>query len=264
MVFTFAVNLTFLFTESPFLERFARARACGFSAVEFHNPFPYTHDNAAIVRAAEAAGVKIIHFNLPVKAWDTGNRGLASHPGMQAEFRDNVRTAVQWAEQLNCHQLNCPVGNRESGYSPEEQHAVLLENLRYAADVTARSGIMLLLEPLNPLTHPTYLLTTTRRAFELQEAVNARNLKIQYDYYQMQRSEGELAETVRNNLSRIGFIQLADNPGRHQPGTGEINYSFLLADLARLAYDGFVSLEYIPVGRTKDSFGWMREFGVAL
>ncbi|MCC7161444.1 MAG: TIM barrel protein [Anaerolineae bacterium] len=263
-MFSFAVNLTFLFTETPFLERFARARACGFRAVEFHNPYPYIKDGAEIVRTARQAKVEIIHFSLPVQGWEKGNRGIAAHPDLKEEFCQSVATAVQWARQLGCRQLNCPVGNRADGYTLEQQHAMLVENLRYAAEATAQAGITLLLEPLNPLTHPTYLLTTTRRAFQLQDMVNAPNLKVQYDYYQMQRSEGELAETVRRNLSRIGFIQLADNPGRQQPGTGEIRYPFLLADLASSAYDGFVSLEYSPLGKTEDSFGWMREFGAAL
>ncbi len=263
-MFSFAVNLTFLFAETPFLERFARARACGFHAVEFHNPFPYSGRGQDIADAALAAGVRIIHFNLPVENWERGSRGIASHPDRRDEFRNSVQTAVAWAKQLGCRQLNCPVGNREDEYSLEQQNAVLAENLRYAAEVTAKAGIMLLLEPLNPITHPAYLLTTTRRAIELQEMVDAPNLKLQYDYYQMQRSEGELAETVRKNLSRIGFIQLADNPGRHQPGTGETRYAFLLRDLANSAYEGFVSLEYAPLGRTEDSFGWMRELGGAI
>lgn len=263
-MFSFAANLTFLFTETPFLERFAQARAWGFRAVEFHNPFPYSEMCVDVARAARQAGVQIIHFNLPVNNWEDGNRGIAAHPAHRAEFRSNVVNAVEWAERLGCRQLNCPIGNREDEYTFEEQHAVLLENLHYAAGIMARAGINLLVEPLNPLTHPSYLLTTTRDAIELQNAVNAPNLKLQYDYYQMQRSEGELAATVRRNLLRIGFIQLADNPGRHQPGTGEINYPFLLSDLMRLAYDGYVSLEYIPLGRTEDSFGWMKEMGVGL
>lgn len=259
---SFAVNLTFLFTETPFLERFARARACGFRAVEFHNPFPYSENIAAILDAARESDVRIIHFNLPVDDWTNGNRGIAAHPGLEDEFRRSVYTAVEIARALGCRQLNCPVGNREPDYSLAQQHRTLLANLHYAAEVTALADIMLLLEPLNPITHPQYLLTTTQRAIELQDAVNAPNLKIQYDYYQMQRSEGELAETVRTNLSRIGFIQLANNPGRHQPDTGEINFQYLLGQLSNSAYDGFISLEYVPTGHTENSFAWIKNMGL--
>lgn len=263
-MFRFAANLTLLFPDSPFLERIGRARAAGFRFIEFHNPYPYDHDLTQVCAAVDQCGLQVVHFNLPVPDWDKGERGIASRPDLVEEFRMGVAQAIEIARRLKCRQINCPVGHRHLRFSQEEQTRALIENLNYAATESAKEGSTLLLEPLNPITHPAYLLTTTRMTAELQDKVGAPNLKIQYDYYQMQRSEGELAETVRRILPRIGFVQVADNPGRHQPGTGEINFRFLLRELEYLGYSDFVSLEYIPLGKTEESFAWIREYGFSL
>lgn len=261
-MFKFAANLTLLFQDSPFPERIERARVAGFRFVEFHNPHPYDHDLTRLATVVDRCGAQAIHFNFPCPGWDKGERGIAARPDLVAEFRAGVATALEYARRLGCGQINCPVGNREVRFTLEEQIQTLVQNLTYAAAELARQNIRLLLEPLNPIAHPNYLLTTTRSAVELQDRVGAPNIKIQYDYYQMQRSEGELAATVRSILPRIGFVQVADNPGRHQPGTGEINFRFLLHDLARLGYDDFVSLEYSETGRPDEWFGWIREYGL--
>jgi len=257
-----ATNLTFMFTETPFVERFARARAAGFRYVEFHNPYPFCEETVAINRAAQDAGVEIIHFNLPGGDWAAGERGIAVHPDRVEEFRAGVDSTADLAVELGSRQLNCPLGYPTDATSEERQHGTLVDNLRFAAERLAARDVTLLIEPLNPITHPGYPLIDTAGARRVLEDVGHPNLRIQYDYYQMQRSEGELAETVRQNLEHIGYIQLADNPGRHEPGTGEINFRFLLDDLDRLGFDGFVSLEYTPTGRTEDSLGWIAEYGL--
>ena len=259
-----AANLTFMFTETPFMQRFARAAAAGFRFVEFHNPFPYSVDVAAVSAEAQRHNLTIIHCNLPAGDWNNGDRGIAAWPDRITDFRASVETAIVAAQQMGCRQLNCPVGYARDAFTLDEQQQTLIGNLRWAAGQLAQEGILLLIEPLNPITHPGYLLINTAQAVVLQDAVNHPNLKIQYDYYQMQRSEGELALTVEANIGRIGFVQLADNPGRCQPGLGEINYPFLLKRLAALPYDGFVSLEYAPVGSTEESLGWLIECGLRL
>lgn len=257
-----AANLTFMFTEVPFLERFARARAAGFRYVEFHNPYPFCERLEDIGEAASRAGVAIIHFNLPGGDWEAGERGIAILPERTDEFREGLVTTIEVAGRLGCGQLNCPLGYPHPDLPQAPQHQTLIDNLRHAAEATAQAGIRLLVEPLNPITHSGYPLVNTAQAVALQDAVDHPNLLIQYDFYQMQRSEGELIETLRRHLDRIGFVQLADNPGRHEPGTGEINYRYLFAELERMAFDRFISLEYSPSGRTEDSLQWIRDYGI--
>lgn len=260
----FATNLTFMFTEVPFLERFSMAREAGFRRVEFHNPWPFCEDTAAIARAAEQAGVRIIHCNLPGGDWQAGERGIAVFPDRTDEFRQAVVSTIAIAQQLGIRQLNCPLGYPGSSLSHDQWYSTLTNNLRYAAKTTAQAGIMLLVEPLNPITHPGYPLINTAQALELLAEVDHPNLKIQYDFYQMQRSEGELIETVRQHRDHIGFIQLADNPGRHEPGTGEIHYPFLFRELQSMRFDKVISLEYSPVTTTLDSLGWISDYGLNL
>nr|WP_221195703.1 TIM barrel protein [Halomonas organivorans] len=251
-----------MFTEVPFLERFARARTAGFRYVEFHNPYPFCERPEAIREAADRAGVSIIHFNLPGGDWEAGERGIAVLPDRRDEFFRGLDATIEIAGKLGCGQLNCPLGYPREGLAPERQRQTLIDNLRLAAEATAQAGIRLLVEPLNPITHPGYPLVNTAQAAALLDAVEHPNLLIQYDFYQMQRSEGELVETLRHYLDRIGFIQLADNPGRHEPGTGEINYRFLFAELERLAFDRFISLEYSPSAGTEASLAWIRDYDI--
>lgn len=251
----FAANLSFLFTERPFLERFAAAREAGFAAVEFH--FPYAHDPAALAEVVLTSGLEVVLFNLPAGDWAAGERGIACHPRRIAEFQDGVGQAIDYARAVGCPRLNCLAGIAPSDIAPHKVRETLIENLRFAAAVTGRAGMQLVLEPLNARDTPGFFVATTRDALALIEAVGSDNLRLQYDIYHAQVMEGDLARTLQEHLPRIAHIQLADNPGRHEPGTGEINFPFLLAHLDRIGYAGWVGCEYKPSGCSEDSFGWM-------
>ncbi len=259
---TFAANLTMLYTDSPFLERFARARASGFRFVEYL--FPYEYEPPALARALEQNRLTQVLFNLPAGNWGAGDRGIAAHPDRVVEFRQGVARALEFAAALRVKQINCLVGKRDENVPLDEQRRVLVENLRYAAHALAEQGITLLIEHLNPYDVPGFMLVTPNAAFELQAQVDAPNLKIQYDIYHAQRTAGELAATLQKNLARIAHIQIADNPGRHQPGTGEINYRFLFDWIDRSGYTGYVGLEYAPQGTTEESLRWVSEYGYSL
>ena len=251
----FAANLSFLFTERPFLERFAAARAAGFAAVEFH--FPYEHDRAALAEVVLTSGLEVVLFNLPAGDWAAGDRGMACHPRRIAEFQDGVGQAIDYARAMGCGRLNCLAGIAPGEVSHDKARETLIENLRFAAAVSARAGIEMAFEPLNTRDTPGFFVSTTRTALELIKAVGSNNLRLQYDIYHAQVMEGDLARTVEEHLPQIAHIQLADNPGRHEPGSGEINFSFLLQHLDRIGYAGWVGCEYQPSGRTEDSFGWL-------
>lgn len=251
----FAANLSFLFTERPFLERFAAARAAGFTAVEFH--FPYAFDPAALAEVVLTSALDIVLFNLPAGDWAAGERGIACHPRRIAEFQDGVGRAIEYARLLGCAQLNCLAGIAPGEISHDKARETLIENLRFAAAVTARAGIELVLEPLNTRDTPGFLVPTSRSALALIKAVGSNNLRLQYDVYHAQVMEGDLARSLQEHLPLIGHIQIADNPGRHQPGTGEINFPFLFAHLDRLGYPGWVGCEYQPSGATADSLAWL-------
>ncbi|MDP3515113.1 MAG: hydroxypyruvate isomerase [Sulfuritalea sp.] len=252
----FAANLSFLFTERPFFERFAAARAAGFAAVEFH--FPYEHDRAALAEVVLTSGLEVVLFNLPAGDWAAGERGIACHPRRIAEFQDGVGLAIEYARLLGCSRLNCLAGIAPGDISNEKARETLIENLRFAAAVARRADIQLLLEPLNTRDTPGFLVATPRAGLALIEAVGSENLRLQYDIYHAQVMAGDLARSLEEHLLQIGHIQLADNPGRHEPGTGEINFPFLLQHLDRIGYTGWVGCEYKPSGRSEDSFGWMR------
>jgi len=251
----FSANLSFLFTERPFLERFAAARVAGFAAVEFH--FPYEHDPAALVEVVLTSGLEVVLFNLPAGNWVAGERGIACHPRRIAEFQDGVGQAIDYARVIGCGRLNCLAGIAPAGVAVEKARETLIENLRFAAAVTGRAGMQLVLEPLNTRDTPGFFVPDTSTALALIEDVGNDNLRLQYDIYHAQVMEGDLAHTLQQHLPRIGHIQLADNPGRHEPGTGEINFPFLLQHLDRIGYAGWIGCEYKPRGRTEDSFCWM-------
>lgn len=258
----FAANLTMLYSDSPFLARFGRAKASGFRYVEYM--FPYEHDISALAAALADNGLQQVLFNLPAGDWAAGERGIAAIPGRMEEFRAGVACAIQVAQALNVRQLNCLVGKRDPNVPLADQRKAMIENLRYAAEALAAAGITLLIEMLNPYDVPGFLIDSPRTAFEVQEQVGSANLKVQYDVYHAQRTQGELANTIRTHLDRIGHIQVADNPGRHQPGTGEINYRFLFEFLDAIGYAGYVGLEYVPAGTTEESLAWVAEYGYAL
>lgn len=246
-----ACNLSMLFTEVPFMERFEQAARAGFRYVEFL--FPYDQDVDAIASELERLGLQQVLFNLPAGRWEAGERGIALDPARRGEFREGVQRAVEIAARLGVKRLNCLVGRRPTGVAGGDLFACLVDNLRYAAAVLQRAGILLVVEPLNDRDVPGFYLTTSRDAVALLDAVGHPNVRLQYDVYHMQIMEGNLATTVRALLSRIGHVQIADVPGRHEPGTGEIRFPFVLGVLDEAGYDGWVSLEYVPRTVTQES-----------
>jgi hydroxypyruvate isomerase len=253
----FSANLSFLFQELPFLERFEAARRAGFEAVEFLSP--YEHDAGALGALVRRLGLAVSVFNLPAGDWAKGDRGMACDPGRVAEFRDGVDRAIDCARALGCTQVHAMAGIRPAGASEAELRATYVENLRFAARALSGSGLRLLVEAINPRDMPGYHLTTSRQAFDVIDAVGEPNLWFQYDVYHMQIVEGDLAPTLERRIGRIGHVQVADTPGRHEPGTGEINYRFLFRHLDRIGYRGWIGCEYRPLAGTEAGLGWIKE-----
>lgn len=254
----FAANLSLLFTDRPFLDRFAAAARAGFRAVEFQ--FPYAWRAEDIAERQAAAGVELVLHNLPAGNWEAGERGIACHPDRVEEFRDGVGRALAYARRLGCPRLNCLAGVPPAQVSAEDARQTLVANLRFAARALAAEGRQLLIESINTWDVPGFLVSRSREALALLEAVGEPNLAIQYDIYHAQRMEGELAQTLAALLPRIGHIQLADNPGRHEPGTGEINFPWLLRYLDGLGYSGWIGCEYHPAATTEAGLGWLQPF----
>lgn len=250
----FAANLTMLFTELPFMQRFAAARAAGFDAVEYL--FPYAFPKQELAAALQSNDLKQVLHNLPAGDWDAGDRGIACDPARTAQFRQGVEAAIEYATALACPQLNCLAGKVPPGVSREQAQAVFVDNLKFAAAALKSSGIRLLIEPINHFDIPGFLLNRTDQALTVLEAVSSDNLFIQYDIYHAQRMEGELGNTLKNYLNKIGHIQLADNPGRNEPGTGEINYGWLLKHIDTIGYTGWIGCEYKPKTTTGAGLGW--------
>jgi len=251
----FAANLTMLFNEVPFLERFAAARAAGFEAVEYL--FPYAYDKNELAALLKTHGLKQVLHNLPAGNWDAGERGIACHPDRVDEFRAGVDKAIEYATALGCAQVNCLAGKVPAGVAREQAHATFVANLKFAADQLKKAGIKLLIEPINSYDIPGFFLNYTAQAASILDEVGSDNLYIQYDIYHAQRMEGELAATVQKHLSRIAHIQLADNPGRNEPGTGEIHYPFLFRHLDAIGYRGWIGCEYKPKTTTVEGLGWI-------
>jgi len=248
-----------LFTEYPFAERCDRAAAAGFRAVEVL--FPYGEDVPALAAALTRNNLELVLFNLPVGDFAAGSRGMANDPARTAEFRDGVARALEVAAATGCRRTNCLVGLTVPGVPDATQRATAAANLAYAAAELDRAGVRLVIEPLNPFDAPGFLLPTTDAALALLDEAAHPNLALQYDVYHAQRAEGNVTATIARIASRIGHVQIADSPDRHQPGTGEIAFPFVLAALDAAGYDGWVSLEYKPRGGTEASLGWLREWG---
>jgi hydroxypyruvate isomerase len=250
----FAANISTMFTEIPFIERFGAARAAGFDAVEFL--FPYGFDTDQITARLRRYDLELVLHNMPPGDWANGERGMACDPRRIGEFQDSVALGLEYAEELGVRQLHCLAGKIHPAVTPERAHETYAANLRFAAAQCADRGIDLLIEPINTFDVPGYFLTGTRQAAGIIAEVGAANLFLQYDMYHMQRMEGELANTLRANLPLIRHIQLADVPGRHEPGTGEINFPFLFKLLDEIGYDRWVGCEYTPLGDTVQGLAW--------
>ncbi|MCK7542554.1 hydroxypyruvate isomerase [Marinobacter bryozoorum] len=253
----FAANLTLLFNEVPFEDRFAAARAAGFTGVEYL--FPYAWPETLLAGKLRENGLTQVLFNLPPGDWDAGERGIAGLPGREEEFRQGVDQAIRYARALDCKQLNCLAGLAPAGADPEQLWSTLRENVGWAAERLAQEGITLCLEAINSrVDMPGFLLDTSDKVLRLMDEAGADNVRLQYDLYHMQIMEGDLIRSLQRLMPRIGHIQFADNPGRHEPGTGEINFRSIFQALDDAGYTGWVSAEYRPKGRTEGGLGWLQ------
>lgn len=254
----FAANLSMLFTEVPLLERFERAARAGFSTVELQ--FPYEAPAAVIRDKLVANRLKMVLHNLPAGDWAGGERGIACHPDRVDEFRAGVAQAIDYATALGCPQLNCLAGIAPAGVPEAEVRATFVANLRHAAAELKCAGLKLLVEPINTVDIPGFYVSRTVQALALLDeacALGADNVFLQYDVYHAQRMEGDLGNTLTRHLPRIAHVQIADNPGRHEPGTGEINYPWLFRHLDALGYSGWVGCEYKPATTTGAGLSWL-------
>lgn len=252
----FAANLSMLFTEVPFAERFERAAQAGFTFVECQ--FPYELPAEQIKSLLDRHDLTMVLHNLPAGDWAAGDRGIACDPARVDEFRAGVVQAISYAKTLGVKKINCLAGKLPDGVSEHKARQTLIENLRHASIVLARHDIQLLIEPINRFDIPGFFLDSSAKALSVIEELGDHPVLLQYDVYHAQRMEGELAGTLQKNLARIGHIQIADNPGRHEPGTGEINFPFLFALIDQIGYQGVIGAEYKPARTTEAGLGWMQ------
>ena len=253
----FSANISILFKEAPFLDRFGRARDAGFSAVEFWWP-GHEADIGDVDRAVKSAGLDVALFNFDAGDMPAGDRGLISDPEREEQFRENVPVALELARSLGCGRLNILAGHEIEGIEREMQLDFASENVRLAADAAAEHGIGVVVEAVNTFENGPYLLYTTEQAVEFVQSVGRENVWIQHDFYHMQRMEGNLVANLREHFDHIGHVQIADSPGRGEPGTGEIHYPFVLGELVRIGYEGYVGLEYNPTTETtEESLAWL-------
>ena len=252
----FSANVSILFKEVPFLDRFGRAAEADFSSVEFW--WPSDGDPGEVEKAVKDAGLTVALFNFDAGDMAAGDRGLAGDPERQQQFRENVPVALDLARSLGCKRMNALVGHEIAGMDRDEQLALARENVRFAAERARQAGVTVMVEAVNTFENGPYLLYTTEQAVEFVRSVGRENLKVQHDFYHMQRMEGNLVANLREHVGLIGHVQIADSPGRGEPGTGEIQYPFVLGELERLGYDGFVGLEYNPTTETTEkSLDWL-------
>jgi hydroxypyruvate isomerase len=253
-----AANLSLMFNEVPFLDRFERAAAAGFTAVEFL--FPYAWPAAQIRALLDRHGLQLVLHNLAPGDWDGGERGLAGLPGREAEFRASLAQGIEYARVLGVPRLHVMSGKLPAQLDADSRalaRRTLVASMRLAAAEFAQAGLTLLVEPLNRHDMPGYFLSSSADGIALLDEVGADNALLQYDLYHMQRTEGEIANTITRLLPRIGHMQIADTPGRHEPGTGEMNYPFLLRHIDAAGYTGWIGCEYKPAGLTEDGLGWL-------
>ncbi|MDH4151972.1 MAG: hydroxypyruvate isomerase [Betaproteobacteria bacterium] len=254
----FCANLTMMFNEVAFMDRFAAAAKAGFKGVEYL--FPYEYDKNALADALKQNGLTQVLHNLPGGNWSAGERGIACHPQRVAEFQDGVARAIDYATALGCKQVNCLAGIRPHHLDPGEAREVFIRNLQFAAPKLKDAGIRLLIEPINTRDIPGFFLNYSQQALDIIKAAGSDNLFLQYDIYHMQIMEGDLARSIEANLALIPHMQLADNPGRHEPGTGEINFPWLFQFIDRIGYKGWIGCEYKPAAATEAGLGWIKPY----
>ena len=250
----FAANLTMLFNEVEFMDRFDAAAKAGFRGVEYL--FPYANDKNQLADKLKTLKLTQVLHNLPAGDWGAGDRGHACQPVRVGEFQDGVGKAIEFATALGCQQANCLAGIAPKDAKPDQLRKTFVENLKFAAGKLKAAGIKLLIEPINTYDIPGFYLSRSAQALEIMDEVGSDNLFLQYDIYHMQRMEGELAANLKKHLARIRHIQLADNPARNEPGTGEINYPFLFKHIDQIGYDGWIGCEYKPATTTVVGLGW--------
>lgn len=253
-----AANLTMLFKEQFFLDRFAAASSCGFKGVEFLFPYQWSKDQLSNVLAQH--NLTPVLFNLPPGDWAAGDRGFAALPGHQATFVDGLEKALDYATAMGCTQLHVMAGVMNT--DANDMEVVFIENLQLAARRSAEVGVRLMIEPLNQKDMPGYFLRTAKQAVEIIDKVGSDNLFLQLDIYHQQITTGNLAKTLSDYISYIGHIQIASVPNRHEPDEGEVNYHWLLNHLDELGYENWVGCEYHPKNSTKDGLGWASNWGI--
>jgi hydroxypyruvate isomerase len=251
-------NLSMMFNEVEFTNRFAAAARAGFKGVEFL--FPYAYDKQQLTEVARGHTLQVVLFNMPPGDFDAGDRGLACDPARTTEFQAGVGKAIDYALALGCKQLHCMAGLKPRGVNEEKMRETYIDNLRFAGRELARHGLTLLIEAINTRDIPGFYLNTSRQAFDIMHYAAVPNLKFQYDIYHMQIMQGDLAPTIEKHLDEIGHMQLADTPGRHEPGTGEINYPYLFAHIDKVGYQGWIGCEYRPAGNTEAGLGWAKAY----
>lgn len=251
----YSASLGFFFTDVPLVQRFQLARDAGFRAVEFF--WPQDLDMDALARARREAGVEVVLFNMDEGDYANGERGFTGNPARRGDWRESLRTALDLADAVGCPRINALVGNALSPEARPEQLDCIVENLKWAAPLAADRGVALLLEPLNAATHPQYLCRRTEDALALMDDVDEPNVLLQYDVYQAQRGEGDVVATIRAHVDRISHIQIADSPTRAAPGTGELNFPYILDEIDATGYSGHVGLEYQPAPAPADPFEWL-------
>ena len=256
----FAANLSMLFTEHAFLERFSAAAAAGFTGVEYL--FPYAYEVETLRSSLVENGLTQVLFNLPPGDWEAGERGIAALPGREDEFRASVATALHYAQILDCPRLHVMAGILPAGLDANVCRELYLDNLRYAAAECAKFGKTLLIEPLNLRDNPGYMLSRQETAAEICAQVGASNLKVQFDFYHCQIVQGDLTRTLEALFPQVGHIQIAGVPDRHEPDSGEINYPWLFERLDALGYAGWIGCEYRPRGKTRDGLAWGQPWGL--
>lgn len=254
----FSANLSYLFTELDFLDRFAAAAKAGFTAVEWH--FPYGNDRRDLASRLIDNGLTCVLFNLPAGDWDNGERGITCFADRVSEFKDDVGRAIAFAQALNCKRINCLAGVAPVGMDDDDLRATFVSNLRFATAKTTEAGISLLIEPINTRDVPGFYLNRSSQALSIINAVGSDNLFLQYDVYHMQMMAEHPATEIEANLSRIAHIQIGDVPGRHEPGTGAIDYPGLFDLLDNLGYDGWIGCEYHPETTTTDGLDWIKPY----